>query len=79
MSCSVSLKVLAVGAMALGGLALVPSEASAHDGWRRHHHRHYGYYAPRPRAYYYAPPRYVYGPPPRPRHYGYAPRPYYRY
>ncbi|MDB5380867.1 MAG: hypothetical protein JWO26_499 [Rhodospirillales bacterium] len=82
MSGSVSLKVLALGALALGGLAIAPSEASARDGWRHrgHGHGHHRDYAPpRPRAYYYAPPRYVYAPPPRPRHYGYAPRPYYRY
>lgn len=92
MSGSVSLKLLALGAVALGGLAMMPSEASA-DGWRHRGHG-YGhgqyrgydgpppraYYAPPPRAYYYAPPRYVYAPPPPPpRYYGYyAPR-YYRY
>ena len=92
MSGSVSLKLLAMGAVALGGLALMPSEASA-DGWRHRGHGHgYGYghergwrgppprayYAPPPRAYYYAPPRYVYAPPPPPRHWGYEPR-YYHY
>lgn len=91
MSGSVSLKLLALGAVALGGLAMMPSEASA-DGWRHRGHG-YGhergwrgpppraYYAPPPRAYYYAPPRYVYAPPPPPRFYGYGyggPR-YYRY
>ena len=54
MSGSVSLKLLALGAVALGGLAMMPSEASA-DGWRHRGHgyghgQYRGYDGPPPRA-----------------------------
>ncbi len=82
MSGSGSLKLLALGALALGGLAVAPSAASA-DGWRHHrggygHER--GWRGPPPRAYYAPPPRDYYAPPPRAYYYApprfvYAPPP----